>query len=65
MATGFHLPNMIRLKKSQATLNDRPKTAGENSTYAKDDDAWCRDMKIGRSTQSTLPDHDEMAYFST
>ena len=39
MATGFHLPNMIRLKKSQATLNDRPKTAGENSTYAKDDDA--------------------------
>ena len=37
---------------------------GENSTYAKDDDAWCRDTKIGRSTQSTLPDHDEMAYFS-
>ena len=32
---------------------------------AKDDDAWCRDTKIGRSTQSTLPDHDEMAYFST
>ena len=30
----------------------------ENRTYAKDDDAWCRDTKIGRWMQSTLPDHD-------